>query len=112
RGVCGGRLGGADPAPEGLRRGSPGDPGAAPLPPGARMPGWRGSPPLNSDGPADEKPATCGASTRVVTLADSDAVGATVEWMYDLIARPCVLLTCTVGTKWKSASSSCASLTL
>src|SRR5262249_7444578 len=89
-----------------------GDTAATTLTPGAMMSGLPRSPRLNSDGPADEKPATCGASTLVVTLAENDAVGLPVEWMYDLIARPCVLLTCTVGTKWKSASSSCAALTL
>src|SRR5262249_541783 len=48
----------------------------------------------------------------VVMLADNDAVGLAVDAMYDLIARPSVLLMCTDGTKWKSASSSCASVTL
>src|SRR5262245_12246237 len=89
-----------------------GETAATMLTPGAMMSGLPRFSLLNSDGPAEEKPATSGAVTRSVTLAANDAVGFAVEWMYDLIARPSVLLMCTDGTKWKSASSSCASVTL
>src|SRR5262249_48199610 len=80
--------------------------------PGAMMSGLPRSPPLKSDGPTEENPASTGASARVATPAPSAAVGFAVEWMYDLIARPSVLLMWTVGTKWKSSSNSCASLAL
>src|ERR1700749_382586 len=76
--------------------------------PGARMSGLPRSPPLKSDGPRDEKPATTGASTFTGVLVSlSDAVGFAVEWMYALTFRPSVLLMWAVGTKWKSASNSC-----
>src|SRR5262249_58203305 len=58
-----------------------GETAATMLTPGAMMSGLPRSPPLNRDGPADEKPATTGASTLTGTPAPSEAVGFAVPWM-------------------------------
>src|SRR3954452_17920331 len=82
--------------------------------PGAMMSGLPRSPPLKSDGPRDEKSATTGASgVGAPTTGLSAAVAELpAETMYDLIARPFVLLICEVGTKWKSATDDCPSVAL
>src|SRR4029078_10309704 len=76
--------------------------------PGAMMSGLPRSPPLKSDGPRDENPATTGASgVGAPETGASEAVAAApAEAMYALMARPFVLLMWSVGTKWKSASNS------